>query len=370
MKQLERLGWLVLGTGFVVCLFLLNRRLQPSPNPMDTPDHPVVLKRKAAPSTPIRRFVAFEDIKFESPIVRERVSRIESTARKIAEANWQHHPWHLIGPTGQKQKKQANFVTEWCSHADGKSHCSCTVATPPCHSITLVAARHRTKSHERDRVYSLSLIAHNYPAKSGLGAWLVYTENWHHGKQIQEQLIVQFFRTPRVPGSNLEAEFVLPVGSYQLAKRIGSVEYVFAQDLRHPLGKLDPAQGYVQSAESLRTTAASALDTLQALIAKRIEKADVTRVMDHALLTSEPPTRNPPVWGRPMPTEFRPPIPEKYSPTAERKRLLQEQLVIELDDRREYIRKNADQLYSAMEKAFPLSNVLDEPDASASVPED
>ena len=312
------------------------------------------------------RWIAFEDLSFQEPIVRDRLVRMQSEASAIATPGWQHVPWHWQGSAGGRPPTHFIFATQWCSRPSGLPYCVCSRDLNPCHKIALSASPRDSKAGQPKEIYRWSLRAEDYPEDEGWGVWLSYSENWFEGAQIQEHFMVFLHHTRWSPNERSEPELRLPCDNYVLRHKFGDFEHVFVASLEKQSPQFHQAREYVSSPTRLRQTMIEAQDALEAILSERIEAGMVTRVLDHALLVSSPPTRNPPEWGLPQPTEFEPPFPAKYMLTPEQKQELREQLARDLEQRRQLARSQADEIHTAMEKAFPLGKLLKEIDAKPS----
>lgn len=313
--------------------------------------------------------IAFEDLQFQEMMVRDRLQKFEAAARSVTTAEWRRVPWYWRAAAGHDPVTHVIFATQWCLQSRESSYCVCVPAEAPCHLIDLIASPRDSKVGQPKQISSWTLIVRKYPPENGWGLSLRYSENWHNGQQVQEGFWVELHRTRWSPGVTYTPTLVLPCNNYELVKRFGAVEYVFSANLEKPLPQLRTARAYMESPARLSQTILESQDKLESLVGEWIESGKVTRVLDHDLLVSAPPTRNPPEWGPPLPTVFESSIPAKYELTASQKEELREQMTAELGERRRLAREHADEILQAIEAAFPLGKLLDELDTDRPRPE-
>jgi hypothetical protein len=330
------------------------------------PSKPVALANPAAnpgqaPPAEVKT-VRLDALVYHDPLLRERLTRLDAGARRIAGRVWHHRPWHERWhdpSTSSARKAWMDYYAMWCPRSEQASHICTRQTERPVHCILLTAAPHRDNAR---KVCSVYLLATYYPAGEGWGAQATYRLNKEYADdgRLQEEFgVVLFHDKWKLPGADYA--FVVPGAGFGLVKRFGQVEYKIGPPDSMPLAKRPPHE-FLASAEAFRDHGLGVLDELEPLIRQYVESGAALRgVTDYGKTmkrTEESFRRGLPPETREVPAEFTAPLPQEYMPTAAQKQEIIAELLAEVAQRRSLLREHYREMYAAANHAFPLGECL------------
>jgi hypothetical protein len=173
---------------------------------------------------------------------------------------------------------------------------------------------------------------------------------------VQEQLLVTVYDRQLHPVAS-QPLFTLPCKSFGFSEKFGQLEYGVGVNLKES-DQPGTALAHLASAEELKSALLKAYDQFEALARVQIESADGLVVLDHSKMVDQRQTTSIPVPLPQLPTRVESPLPESYRPTAAQKERLLTKLSAEIEAQRQFIHDHAAELHAALEKAFPLAQVL------------